>query len=144
MSENRWCMKGGGHGNQPVPCPRCTQDALVAELRKEVERLKPFAKMYAEEGRKSMVLLERVSALKQQLIAADKHVEIARKEVERLTAGNFAYAQGYLNRDLRITSLEQQLAEANEALLRNGCRCELCGCSVPKGAAYCSECWLPP
>jgi len=22
--------------------------------------------------------------------------------------------------------------------------CELCGCSVPKGAAYCSECWLPP
>jgi len=23
-------------------------------------------------------------------------------------------------------------------------RCELCGCSVPKGAAYCSECWLPP
>ena len=60
-----------------------------------------------------------------------------RKEVERLEA------QLSISDKARAETW-QQLAEANAALLRNGSSCELCGDPVPKGAAYCSECWLPP
>ena len=67
---------------------------------------------------------------------ADELAEL-RKEVERLTREDEVHWK------TRRTLLAQ-LAEANAALLRNGSRCELCGDPVPKGAAYCSECWLPP
>ena len=68
--------------------------------------------------------------------AADTIAEL-RKEVERLAREDEVHWK------TRRTLLAQ-LAEANAALLRNGSRCELCGDPVPKGAAYCSECWLPP
>jgi len=70
------------------------------------------------------------------LACADELAEL-RKEVERLTREDEVHWK------TRRTLLAQ-LAEANAALLRNGSRCELCGDPVPKGAAYCSECWLPP
>jgi len=73
--------------------------------------------------------------------ANEAHFERAlaelRKEVERLEA------QLSISDKARAETW-QQLAEANAALLRNGSSCELCGDPVPKGAAYCSECWLPP